>query len=137
MYYTNNIFITHKNYYSRRKNILKLLWSVVKNDDIADPYIFIREVKNPLNVLYSETIPYFKRKLEIDIGKGNLTKIIKNKADFEVCILARNSKAVVRKIFKQQCHDFASDKSGNRPLFNISAVYYVIILGLTLNFFNY
>lgn len=78
---------------------------MTNNEDIADPYIIIRDTANPQYTVYETTLPYFKRSLEIPT-KGNLYKDIQNsKGDIEICLLARDSKTDVRGWNKHQCKD--------------------------------
>lgn len=89
----------------RKKDKIYLKWYVTNNEDIADPYIIIRDTANPQYTVYETTLPYFKRSLEIPT-KGNLSKDIRNsKGDIEICLLARDSKTDVRGWNKHQCKD--------------------------------
>lgn len=81
-------------------------WRVMKNDDIADAYVFIRNVKMPQKVVFEATLPYFKRKLET-IVPGNLSEDLKLGAEYQICLLAKDSKTFVRGIYQEQCRDLS------------------------------
>lgn len=86
---------------------MKIAWGVVKNDDIADPFVVIRDIRSQ-NTVFSRTLPYFKRKLEVDIVKENMTNLKNSKrGEYEICVLARNSKALVRSFYRDQCRDIS------------------------------
>ncbi|KAF2906149.1 hypothetical protein ILUMI_00029 [Ignelater luminosus] len=106
-----------------KKTILKIAWGVVKNDDIADPFVVIRDIKNPQNTIFSRTLPYFKRKLEVDIVKENITHLKNSKrGEYEICILARNSKASVRSLYKDQCKDISDQVTAGVSRFEMNVV---------------
>ncbi|XP_066142674.1 chaoptin [Euwallacea fornicatus] len=88
-----------------KKNMLKAKWRVMKQDDIADTSLFIRNIQNPLDIVFQTTLPYFKRVLEVDLGqtiKANETLVEKS---YQICIVAKTSKDSVRKFYPEQCRD--------------------------------
>ncbi|KAJ8958595.1 hypothetical protein NQ318_016316 [Aromia moschata] len=87
---------------SRKKGIIKVKWRVMKNFDIADTDIFIRDIKDPRNIVFQTTLPYFKRSLEIDIT-GGLGKKLSNPEEYQICLLAKESKNFVRGYYEEQC----------------------------------
>ncbi|CAH0550427.1 unnamed protein product [Brassicogethes aeneus] len=93
---------------------LKILWRVMKNADIADTYVFIRNVQNPENVVFETTLPYFKRKLEIPVP-GNLTEETKLGREYQICLLAKDSKTFVRKFYAEQCRDLSDTFKSSAP----------------------
>lgn len=91
--------------YYRNKNKIKLRWLVAKNEDIADTTVLLQDVKNPDNVPFEKTLPYFMRKLEIDLNTNITKQIQRGKVTYQVCLLAKNSKDVVRGYYSQQCKE--------------------------------
>lgn len=84
--------------------MLKLKWRVMKQNDIADTSVFIRDSKNPLDIVYQITLPYFKRTLEVDL------KAIKSKEkmpvkSYHVCLVSKTSRNGVRKFYPEQCRE--------------------------------
>lgn len=77
-------------------------WRVVRNDDIADPYIVVRNIKDPGNIAYEVTLPYFERSFQIDMA-ANITRRKRNDAEYQVCLLARDSKTFIRGFHMEQC----------------------------------
>ena len=85
---------------------------MLRNDDIADPYVVVRNIKDPRSIAYEVTLPYFKRSLEIDVG-ANLTRQKGNDTEYQICLLARDSKTFIRGFHKEQCKPFPnSDTRG-------------------------
>ncbi|XP_048523505.1 protein artichoke [Dendroctonus ponderosae] len=86
-----------------RNHMLKLKWRVMKQNDIADTSVFIRDSKNPLDIVYQITLPYFKRTLEVDL------KAIKSKdmpvKSYHVCLVSKTSRNGVRKFYPEQCRE--------------------------------
>ncbi|XP_050295565.1 toll-like receptor 3 [Anthonomus grandis grandis] len=89
-----------------KKGVLKIKWRIMKHVDIADMSVFIRNVQDPLDIPFRETLPYFKRTLEVDLN-GKLKKNEENEEEkkYQVCVLAHTSKNVLRKFYPEQCRD--------------------------------
>lgn len=87
----------------------------MKNADIADTYIFLRNIHQPSDkqIVYQVTLPYFKRSLEIT-APGNITDD-KDVADYELCLLARNSNGLVRRFYKEQCKNLTESLTNGKP----------------------
>ncbi|XP_063905507.1 protein artichoke isoform X1 [Zophobas morio] len=96
-----------------KKNKLKVKWRVLRNDDIADPYVVVRNIKDPRSIAYEVTLPYFKRSLEIDVG-ANLTRQKGNDTEYQICLLARDSKTFIRGFHKEQCKPFPNSDTRGR-----------------------
>lgn len=77
----------------------------MKNEDIADPYIVVRNIKDPRRLAYEVTLPYFKRSLEIDVLGKLKEKKLENDTEYQICLLARDSKTFVRALQKEQCRE--------------------------------
>lgn len=71
--------------------------------DIADTRVVLQDKKKPENILYETTLPYFKRSLEIDIGTNLTRQIQKGRTEYQICLLATDSKTFVRGLYNQQC----------------------------------
>lgn len=79
----------------------------MKQSDIADTDIIIRDISDPRKVIFRKTVPYFKRIFEInsfEIFDGKL----KNDAPYQICLLARDSQGIVRNFYQDQCKDLSS-----------------------------
>lgn len=85
----------------------------MRNDDIADPYVVVRNIKNPRSIVYEVTLPYFKRSLEIDIA-ANLMRQKGNDTEYQICLLARDSKTFIRGFHKEQCRDLPKSSGPQR-----------------------
>lgn len=78
---------------------------MTSNEDIADPYIIIRDTSNPVATVYETTLPYFQRSLEIDTT-GKIGQDIEHAGGtVQICLLAKNSKTDVRAWHGKQCRD--------------------------------
>lgn len=105
----------------------------MKNDDIADPYVVIRNLKDAQkSAVYEATLPYFKRSLEIDIV-SNLTRPSGKKGvEYQLCVLARDSKTFIRGFNGEQCRVLPNSSGANRPYFvyssNITTIIIIILL---------
>lgn len=89
----------------RNKKRIKLKWLVFKNADIADTRILLQDKNKPENLLYETTQPYFTRSLEIDIS-GNISRQIqKSRTEYQLCLLATDSKTFTRPFYTQQCKE--------------------------------
>lgn len=80
-------------------------WLVAKNEDVADTRIVLQDVKDPENVPFEKTLPYFMRKLEFDLNANVTKQIQRGKVTYQVCLLAKNSKDGVRGYYSQQCRE--------------------------------
>lgn len=86
----------------------------MKHDDIADTSIFIRDVKNPADLIFQTTLPYFQRVLEADVRQ--MLKSDKNSTKtYQICLLAKTSKNKARKFYPEQCRELNKSftSSGN------------------------
>ncbi|XP_031345757.1 chondroadherin-like protein [Photinus pyralis] len=108
------------------KDDLTVSWSVIKNEDIADPYVVIRGIKNAKDALYAKTLPYFQRKLELNIFKENLAKIKSSRRDYEICVVARNSLDNVRNFFQNQCRGL--DTTNGTARYVSWNIYFIFVL---------
>lgn len=95
-------------------------WYVTSNEDIADPYIIIRDTADPSNTVYETTLPYFRRSFEVDTS-GKLGKDIENsQGHIEICLLAKDSKTDVRSWHGKQCREIPKHsalRSGTMRIF--------------------
>lgn len=105
-------------------------WYVTSNEDIADPYIIIRDTSNPGEVVYETTLPYFRRSLEIDT-KGKLGDDIEHAGGgVQICLLAKDSKTDVRAWHGKQCKEIpkqAALTSASSPLHGNIIVFVMIL----------
>ncbi|KAJ8943742.1 hypothetical protein NQ314_009660 [Rhamnusium bicolor] len=113
---------------SEKKGIIKVKWRVMKHSDIADTNLFIRDVKDPQNIVFQTTLPYIKRTLEIDTT-GSLGKKLKERAEYQICLLAKDSKNYVRNFYQEQCKYLTETISGAvRHFINCNFVVIVLII---------
>lgn len=133
--------------------MIKIKWLIVKNDDIADPYILVRSSKRPQEILYQKTVPYIQRSLEISVselqakipragsGASNTNDNSTGNAqdDYEVCVLARDSRTAVRSLNKQQCRALPNivTSSGSQLSQRYYSVIIVVVINVFLTLFNY
>ncbi|XP_018576955.1 protein artichoke [Anoplophora glabripennis] len=96
---------------SQKKGIFKVKWRVMKHSDIADTTVFIRDVKNPQDIVFQATLPYFKRSLEIDTT-GKLGKKLQEATEHQICLVARDSKNFAKTFYQDQCKDLRETISG-------------------------
>lgn len=102
----------------------------MKHSDIADTTVFIRDVKDPQNVVFQETLPYLKRTLEIDTT-GRLGKKLKVATDYQICLIAKDSNNFARKLYGEQCKDLRETISGtNKFLQSFTLLFSVLLLHL-------
>lgn len=99
----------------------------MKHSDIADTEIFIRDTTVTQNIIFQKTIPYFKRVLEINSAKDFDTKL-KNDVSYQICLLAKDSKNVVRHFYQEQCKDLSSTFSAANSISNGHNVYITVVL---------
>lgn len=99
----------------------------MKQADIADTDIFIRDTSNPKNIIFRKTLPYFKRVLEIDSSKDFDTKL-KSDTPYQICLLARDSKDVVRNFYQEQCKDLSSTFSAATKVSTGAYAYLTVLL---------
>ncbi|CAG9813618.1 unnamed protein product [Phaedon cochleariae] len=112
---------------SKKNNIFKIKWRVMKESDIGDTEIFIREnVNAAVDVVFHATLPYFKRSLDIDISK-DFDKSVKNVKGLQICLLAKNSLGNVRSFYEEQCKDL-SKSSSTRRMANSFCVFLLFIV---------
>lgn len=102
---------------------------MAKNEDIADPYVVIRNKNKQDDVAYEVTLPYFKRKLEIDL-KSNLSRRIEGEEEYQICLLAKDSKTFVRRFYAEQCRDLSGDLSGSSLRVTTSVILLTVSLFL-------
>lgn len=96
---------------SKKKNQLKVKWRVMKQDDIADTGAFIRNLRDPLDIVFQTTLPYFKRGLEVDLDSAIKKDTLKQES-YQICIVAKTSKNALRKFYPEQCRDLDKATSG-------------------------
>lgn len=97
---------------SKKKNQLKVKWRVMKQEDIADTSAFIRNLRDPLDIVFQTTLPYVKRVLEVDLDSA--IKDTSKQESYQICIVAKTSKNAVRKFYPEQCRDLDKATSGGR-----------------------
>lgn len=89
----------------------------MKHDDIADTSIFIRDVKNPADLVFQTTLPYFQRVLEADVRQ--MLKSDKNSTKtYQICLLAKTSKNKARKFYPEQCRELNKSFTSSGNAFN-------------------
>lgn len=104
-------------------------WLVAKNEDIADTTVLLQDVKNPENVPFENTLPYFMRKLEFDLNANITKQIQRGKVDYQVCLLAKNSKDAIRGYYSQQCRQIPrSLRSGAGKIDNSWLMMFAVLL---------
>nr|XP_023012445.1 toll-like receptor 7 [Leptinotarsa decemlineata] len=119
---------------SQRKGVYKVKWRVMKESDIADTEVIIRDMMNAQNLVFKATIPYFKRSLEIDSNK-NFRKEIKT-GGYQICLLAKNSYNVINNFYEQQCKDLSMTISSAERVYSVTSTVYVFLLSvIVLNVF--
>lgn len=101
-------------------------WRVLKQADIADTDIIIRDISDVRNVIFRNTVPYFKRSWEINLSQ-EFDKKLKNDASYQICLLARDSQGFVRSFFQEQCKDLSS-KFSTAPFVSYGLYMYVNVL---------
>lgn len=84
-------------------------WRVVKNDDIADTYVVIRNIKNPSLYIYETTLPYTQRSFELNTTLT--TQLQSAGRKYHVCIVALDSKDTVKSLQPSQCKDITQSIS--------------------------
>ncbi|XP_017768365.1 PREDICTED: insulin-like growth factor-binding protein complex acid labile subunit isoform X1 [Nicrophorus vespilloides] len=119
-----------------KNNQIKVKWLVVKNEDIGDPYIIIQNTRQPDKLLYENTLPYFKRSVEIDVANLSASEEVAplDFSEFQLCVLARDSRAFVRNNYKEQCKDLPPVLAFAHPLRN-SVILTITTLILNLYYF--
>ncbi|GJQ76084.1 hypothetical protein Trydic_g1836 [Trypoxylus dichotomus] len=108
---------------------LKMKWRVLKNDDIADTYVVIRNIKNPSLYIYETTLPYTQRSFELN--NTLTTKLQATGRKYHVCIIALDSKTSVKSLYPPQCRDITQSSSkhiASGILLTITAVVVAILL---------
>ncbi|KRT84170.1 hypothetical protein AMK59_2417, partial [Oryctes borbonicus] len=115
--------LTYREFKVKEKK-LKMRWRVVKNDDIADTYVVIRNIKNPSLYIYETMLPYTQRSFELN---NTLTsKLQATGRKYHVCIIALDSKASVKSLYQPQCRDITQSSSERVA----SSIVVMIITGL-------
>lgn len=99
----------------------------MKNSDIADTDVFIRDISDPQKIIFRKTVPYFKRALLIDSSKDFDVKF-KSEASYQICLLAKDSNYVVRNFYQEQCKDLSSVFSAANKVSNKSYIYLTVLL---------
>lgn len=99
----------------------------MRNEDIADPYIVVRNIKDPGRLAYEVTLPYFKRSLEIDVSGKLGEKKLKNDTEYQICLLARDSKTFVRALQKEQCRELPRSSGHSVRASHVIFVTYILI----------
>lgn len=129
MVYENN---NHS--FFRQKNRLKLKWRVIKNEDIADPYVVVRSKIDPNNIVYETTLPYFKRSIDIDLTNTNKNGSLPatGKAEFQICLLAKDSKTFVKKFYQSQCRDLDNSLGSGSVLSKQTSLLLILLFTLSL-----
>lgn len=79
----------------------------MKNGDIADTEIIIRDTSAQQNIIFRQTVPYFKRILEIDSSK-DFDRKLKTDSAYQICILAKDSKDIIKNFYQEQCKDLST-----------------------------
>lgn len=103
-----------------------------KNVDIADTYVVIRDVNRPQKALYTKTLPYFQRSVDINIVGEKLDEIKAGVDDYEICVLARNSKAIVRGFYKRQCRNIPANLASSAGVHRRFVILYIVVLSIVL-----
>ncbi|XP_060534843.1 toll-like receptor Tollo isoform X1 [Cylas formicarius] len=116
-----------------KKNMLRMKWRVMKNEDIADVYLVVRNANSPLEVLYQTTLSYSQRKFETVVADQLRSNDVLHNT-YQLCLLAKNSKDAVRKFYGEQCRDLdgsALSGGGNRvePYLSVVLVVAIVFVG--------
>ncbi|XP_018333196.1 toll-like receptor 7 isoform X1 [Agrilus planipennis] len=85
----------------RKSDDLILRWRILKNEDIANSRIIIKKRNDPLMVVYEEEVPYYQRKIIVP------SKYLQFNDETEICILAKDSRGLLRGFYEQQCQFYS------------------------------
>lgn len=102
---------------------MKLKWRVLKNEDIADLKVIIRDKANPNNIIYEKILPYFKRSIEIDTKTT-----IKQNGNFQICLIAKDSKDINRGFYKEQCKEMNNKSSDSNKIYVNNVICFVLAI---------
>lgn len=104
----------------------------MKNEDIADTFVIIRDVKDYKKLIYQNTLPYFRRALEIHLKNEVNIDINDSKNKYEICLIAKDSRNSNRGFYKEQCKEIKNKSNA------ASKIYFdnVICILLIAAYFN-
>lgn len=115
----------------KNKIFTKVKWRVLKNEDIADTYALVRDKGDPKTIVFQQTLPYFQRSIEMNVKK-DLGGKVKN---YQICLLAKDSKGRNRGFYKEQCADLDKNKRSDSSKLHYAGNNVILCLVLSLLLF--
>ncbi|XP_022909438.2 protein artichoke [Onthophagus taurus] len=104
---------------------LRVKWRVMKNEDIGDTYLVVRKTNSPSTVVFEATVPYFQRSFMFD-NKWT-RKFLGERIENEVCLIALDSKSIVRNLYQEQCKGVIESR-GNAVVINNVVILQVVLV---------
>lgn len=112
---------------------MRIKWRVLKNDDIADTFVIIRNRTDSNKIIYQKTLPYFKRALEIHLKNELNIDINQINGDYyQICLIAKDSKNINRGFFKEQCKSINDQSNDSILIYPNYVIYYLLLLFYTI-----
>lgn len=110
---------------------LQLRWLVTRNEDIADTYVVIRDTVSQ-ELAYEAVLPYFQRSAVIDLATTMFNT--STAANYQLCILAKDSNANVRFLYKSQCKVLGAllTNSAGKVTAGSVTIFFSVILSLAV-----
>lgn len=113
---------------------MRIKWRVLKNDDIGDTFVIIRDTNDTNRIIYQKTLPYFKRALEIHLKNELNIDVNKMKHEnYQICLIAKDSKNENRGFYKEQCKTINNNSNDSTIIYPNCVIYYLLLLFYSLH----